>query len=274
MANGVGEIRNCFDRFDFSFFFDIIFLDTEGSFSMISKDVYAGYYTAPEFQEAVSSIQGVILVCGSCEQHGYHLPLDTDNIIGRELALRIAEKTNMLVMPPVNYGQVWSAKGFPGTISLPPSALKCILREIICSLEQQQVKNIVLMSAHNGNYPILKDFAREIRDEFGWTNIWHFPVAFSKELEAKAQSAPAMMPHAGEAETAMMLYLRPELVHLDRAVREYPVPPEDFAYRPRHWNEFVTSGSFGDPGIATAEYGEALVEDVVHRISDLINRLL
>ena len=99
---------------------------------------YAGHCTAPEFNDTIASNKGVILVCGSCEQHGYHMPLDTDNIIGFELALRIAEKTDMLVMPPVTYGQVWSAKGFPGTISLTPAALKCILREIICSLEQQK----------------------------------------------------------------------------------------------------------------------------------------
>ena len=82
---------------------------------MKKNDFYAGHYTAPEFNDTITSNKGAILVCGSCEQHGYHMPLDTDNIIGFELALRIAEKTDMLVMPPVTYGQVWSAKGFPGT---------------------------------------------------------------------------------------------------------------------------------------------------------------
>lgn len=241
---------------------------------MKKNGFYAGHYTAPEFNDTITSNKGVILVCGSCEQHGYHMPLDTDNIIGFELALRIAAKTDMLVMPPVTYGQVWSAKGFPGTISLTPTALKCILREIICSLEQQKVKNIVLMTGHNGNYPILKDLAREIRDEFGWTNIWHFPMAFSKELMAQGKSAPAPIPHASEAETAMMLYLRPDLVHLDQAVPEYPDMPKEFAYRPMHWNEFIRVGSFGDPGAATAEYGRALVEYAVDTTANLIDQLL
>ena len=116
------------------------------------QNLYAGHFTAPEFKERVAQSRGVILVCGSCEQHGYHLPLDTDNIIGFELALRIADRSKLLVMPPVSYGQVWSAKDFPGTISLSADLLKKLLRELIVSLHQQDIPNIILMSGHNGNY--------------------------------------------------------------------------------------------------------------------------
>ena len=136
----------------------------------------------PEVKALLPKVEIAVVPVGSCEQHGHHLPLDTDNIIGFELALRIAEKTDMLVMPPVNYGQVWSAKGFPGTITLPIATLKQILRDIICSLEAQQVRNIVLMTGHNGNMSILKELARELMDEFGWRNIWYFPMAMSKEV--------------------------------------------------------------------------------------------
>jgi creatinine amidohydrolase len=236
---------------------------------------YAGRCTSPEFAAHIKNSRGVILVCGSCEQHGHHLPLDTDNIIGQELALRIAEKTGMLVMPPVNYGQVWSAKGFPGTISLPASTLKQILRDIICSLEAQQVRNIVLMSGHNGNMPILKDLARELMDEFGWRNIWYFPMAMSKEVARYIKTPiPMNVAHAGEIETAMMLYLRPELVHMDRATREFPKAPEEFAYRPMRWNEVMETGSFGDGGAATVELGKALIESAVDTTAALIERLL
>lgn len=149
---------------------------------MVSNKSYAGHCTAPEFNDKIRACRGVILVCGSCEQHGHHLPLDTDNIIGTEIALRIAEKTGLLVMPPVNYGQVWSAKGFPGTISLSPNTLKLLLKEIICSLEAQNAANIVLMSGHNGNYPILKELARELLDEFGGKTSGIFPLHFQKSF--------------------------------------------------------------------------------------------
>lgn len=241
---------------------------------MRSKENYAGYYTAPEFNDKIDKMRGVIVVCGSCEQHGHHLPLDTDNIIGEELALRIAQKTNMLVMPPVNYGQVWSAKGFPGTISLPTSTLKQILRDIVISLEEQKVRHIVLMTGHNGNYSILKDLARELLDEFGWENIWHFPMAFSKDLLKQAKSPFPMTMHAGEIETAMLLHLRPELVDLSKATKEFPAAPEDYPYRPMHWKKFVETGSFGDGGAATKEFGRQIVEAAVDTTAEIINRLL
>lgn len=242
---------------------------------MLNSGSYAGHFTSPGFAEAVKNCKGVIVVCGSCEQHGHHLPLDTDNIIGWELALRIAEKTGMLVMPPVNYGQVWSAKGFSGTISLPAATLKRILRDILCSLEDQGVRNIVLMSGHNGNMPILKDLARELMDEFGWRNIWYFPMAMSRDV-AKLIKTPIPMnvAHAGEIETAMMLYLRPELVDLSKATKEFPRAPEEFAYRPMHWNEVMETGSFGDGGAATVELGKALIESAVDTTAALIDRLL
>ncbi len=88
------------------------------------------------------------------------------------------------------------------------------------------------------------------------------------------QNHQPMAPHAGELETALMLYLHPELVDLSKATREYPQAPKDYPYRPMHWKEFVKTGSFGDGGLATAEFGKALAEDVVLRTSNLINQLL
>jgi len=242
---------------------------------MKSSTNYAGSLSAPEFQNRLQSTRGVILVCGSCEQHGRHLPLDTDNIIGMELALRIAKKTDMCVLPPINYGQVWSAKGFPGTLSLSPATLKTILRDLVISLEKQGARHIVLMSGHNGNNPVFKEFAREMLDEFGWKNIWHFPITkVSKELLAQAKSPAPMVPHAGEIETALMLHLRPELVDMTKATCEFPIPPEDFPYRAIHWKDFVKTGSFGDGSAATEEYGKRLAEEAVETTADLINRFL
>ena len=251
------------------------FIDCDRKESIMEfQNAYAGHFTAPEFKEKMARSRGVLLVCGSCEQHGHHLPLDTDTIIGFEIALRIAAKTNLLVLPPIPYGQVWSAKGFPGTFSLSSGTLKLLLRELIMSLEEQQAPNILLMSGHNGNYPFLKELARELLDEFGWNNIWHFPLAFSKETLSLARSQTPMAPHAGELETALMLYLRPELVDLSKATCEFPKPPRDYPYRPIHWKEFVETGSFGDGKAATAEFGKALVEDMVERTAALIRELI
>lgn len=237
---------------------------------------YAGHMTAPEFREQIKAARGVIVLGGSCEQHGHHLPLDTDNIIGLELALKIAEQTDMIVMPPVNYGQVWSAKGFPGTICLSSGTLKLLLKEIIMNLEQQKARHIILMSGHNGNYPVFKELARDLLDEYGWENVWHFPLPISKELMDKAQSPlPSLANHAGEIETSMLMYLRPDLADLSKATKEFPQPPRDYPFRPMHWNAFLESGSFGDGGSASLEYGKELceyaVETTVQRIREFLN---
>lgn len=242
---------------------------------MKSEKNDAGYLSAPEFQKRIKELRGIILPCGSCEQHGHHLPLNTDNLISEELALRIAEKTNLLVMPSVNYGEVWSARGFPGTVSLSPATFKQLLRDIVISLEAQNIRHIVLLSGHNGNYPVFREFAREMLDEFGWQNIWYFPITqFSPEVLLKASSPAPLFPHAGEIETSIMLYLHPELVDMSKATCEFPEVPDGYAYRPMHWNEFVHTGSFGNSCCATAEFGRLLVEDAVNKTAERINCLL
>ena len=65
--------------------------------------------------------------------------------------MMVAEKTDSIVMPNVNYGQVWSARKFVGSISLSNNTLKAILKDIVMSLEQFGAKNILLYAGHNGN---------------------------------------------------------------------------------------------------------------------------
>ena len=235
---------------------------------------YAGDYTSYEFEETLKEVRGVIIPVGSCEQHGKHLPLDTDNILGKEIALKIGKKNKLLVLPIINYGQVWSAKDIPGTMCLSSNTLKTILKDIVISLENQGAKNIILFTGHNGNYPIFKDFAREMLDDYGYNNIWHFPQLYSKDIMSKCKSKPISIMHGGEAETSMMLYIRPDLVHMELAPSDYPDMPKDFAFRPIHWKDFINSGTFGDSNLATAELGKEIVENMVEEISKCINSCL
>lgn len=243
---------------------------------VIMKDLnYAGDLTSIEFKEIITQKTGVMVIFGSCEQHGYHMPLDTDNILGFELGKRIAKNTNLLVLPPINYGQVWSAKDMPGSISLSESTLKMLIRDIIISLQQYSPKNIVLFSGHNGNNPVFKTSARELRDEFDWTNIWYFPMQFSKEILELQESEPSPIAiHAGELETSMIMALRPELVDKKKASNEYPKDIEEYEFRPVKWHEIITSGSFGDTSLANSQKGHKILDIIVEETSILINQLL
>ena len=236
------------------------------------KEVYVGHLTWKEFAEKIKEARGVIVPIGSCEQHGYQLPLDTDTITARYTALEVAKNTNCLVLPSINFGQVWSAKNFPGTISLSPKTIHSLLTDIILSLEQHGAKNIIFISGHTGNMPYLQETARDMMDHHGYRNIWYFSGSINKDIieevcESKKCSGKR---HAAEGETSTMLYMHPELVKLDQAEADYNEAPEESNYRPMHWDEFKKVGCFGDPAKATAEKGKIILEHEIDQISSLI----
>ncbi len=243
--------------------------------SNIIKNLYAGEFSAELFRKKVAAAKGVMVLFGSCEQHGYHMPLDTDNIIGLELGTRIAALTDLILLPPINYGQVWSAHKFPGTIALSERTLEYLIRDILISVQRNSPRNIVLYSAHNGNFTCFKKVARNLKDEFDWNNIWYFPVEYSeKVLNLQESKSCDVSIHAGEIETSMLMAIRPDLVNLALSSNEFPVHLEDRNYRPIYWNEIIHSGSFGDNQFANAEKGRKILDIIVSETAEKINRLL
>lgn len=234
----------------------------------------AAEMTYPEFAERIKEAKAVLVPVGSCEQHGYHLPLGTDNSIGEYVATKAAELANCIVMPNVNYGQVWSAKNFPGTISLSDSTLELLLREIIIALENNNAKNIILVPGHNGNITVFKSIARKLLDEFNYTNIWYFNNAFDKELVSLQESAMYPVFHAGELETSMMMAIDSTNVYLDRCEPSFPKAPKESSYKPMHWDEYNNVGSFGDASKASAEKGQQLLDSTVNNLVKLINEYM
>ena len=239
------------------------------------KKYYAGEMTRIEFEEAIKEAKCVIVPIGSCEQHGYHMALDTDNVIGTYLAMEAAKQTDSIVMPNINYGQVWSARKFPGSISLSNDSLKAILKEIILSLEGFGAKNILLVAGHNGNGQAMKDVARELVQSHDLHNVWYFQQSTDKKLlEVLESEMPCNCVRAGEMETSMMLYIKPEYVQLDKAKPDFPTLPKASKYRPMSWDEYITVGSYGNPSYATAEKGKLFVESLVNEIVNLINNIM
>ncbi|MBQ1477514.1 MAG: creatininase family protein [Erysipelotrichaceae bacterium] len=239
------------------------------------KKIYAGDMTRLEFAERIKEAKCVIVTAGSCEQHGYHMALDTDNVLGHHMAMEAAKRCDAIVMPNINYGQVWSARKFPGSISLSNDTLKAVLKEIILSLESFGAKNILLLAGHNGNGQAMKDVARELVNTHDLHNVWYYTQTFSKELKGVLESPiPCNCVHAGEMETSMMLCVRPDLVDLSKAEKDFPELPAAAKYRPISWDEYITVGSYGDPSLATEEKGklflDAIIDEVVHLINDIM----
>lgn len=239
------------------------------------KNIYAGDMTSPEFASAMKECKAVLIPIGSCEQHGHHMPLDTDNLIGTYLAMETARRCNCLVMPSINYGQVWSARKFPGTIALSTDTLIRIIKDVVYSLETHHAKNIILFAGHNGNSNAMKEAARQLLDEYNYKNVWFVTADVDQSLMKLMETPiPCGCVHAGEMETSMLLAIRPDLVHMERATAEFPALPKAAKYRPISWDEYIKSGSFGDGSKATVEKGKALLEsaiqNAVHLIHDII----
>lgn len=239
------------------------------------KKIYAGEMTSPEFAAAMKTCKAVLVPIGSCEQHGHHMPLDTDNLIGTYLAMETAKRCNCLVMPSINYGQVWSARKFSGTIALSNETLIRIIKDVVYSLETHHAKNIILFAGHNGNSTAIKEASRQLLDEAEYTNVWAITADVDKALMKQMETPiPCGCVHAGEMETSMLLAIRPDLVQLEKATAEYPKLPEAAKYRPVSWDQYIESGSFGDGSKATVEKGKALLESAIQNAVHLINDII
>ena len=238
--------------------------------------MYIGNLTKNEFEKNIKLAKCVILPIGSCEQHGNHLPLNTDNFIAEFLSSVVASKTNSLVLPTINYGQVWSARKIPGSISLKNETVKQIVRDIVLSLENLQVQNILIISGHNGNYDSIRETARELNQYIGHDNIWYYKLEVDEEIKnILSKDKNLSIHHAGEMETSIMLYIEPELVKIDKNnIVEVPVIPEEAKYRPISWDKFIKIGSFGNFDIASREKGKKILDIYVNRIIHIINDLM
>ncbi len=237
--------------------------------------------TWPEMREAVREQPVVLLPFGTVEDHGPHLPLSTDNVIVEAVCLEAARRAlgKMLVMPLVAYGLDEHHMDFPGTVSVDMQTLIAYVADVALSVSRHGFTHILIVNGHGSNVPIADLAARRVVLESGAIcgamspNATIDPTLAEPTLSQMRQSAPGGVAHAGEYETALMLHLRPDLVQMDKAVREmgqikleyfnwdYPEPSvlswQDW------WSRMSESGVCGDPTVATAEFGKALFETTV-----------
>ena len=233
-----------------------------------------GELTWQEAEIMMKEARAIIVPLGSTEQHGYHLPLNTDSTIADYLALEVAKRTNCLVTPTLTYGQVWSAKDFPGTIAIQERTYINFLKDIVTSLESKSPRNIILFSGHLGNVAPSKIAARELLDEKGFNNVYHFSYIVDMKQAAAGIMETELWHgsglHGGEMETSVLLRITPELVLMDKAQADYPVRPPDLDIRPISWIDFARQGIFGDPTKATSEKGERFIERTLQQLADLV----
>jgi mycofactocin system creatininase family protein len=188
----------------------------------------------------------LLVPVGSVEQHGPHLPLDTDTRIAAAVAARAATGA-LLVAPPVAYGASGEHEGFPGTVSIGHEALRLLLVELGRSAARWAGR-LVFVNGHGGNVSSLVETVRLLRYE-GRDAAW-FACAAGGDA------------HAGRTETSLMLALDPSRVRLDLA--EPGCTDDIAAIMPRLRREGVravsANGVLGDPAGASAAEGHELLD--------------
>ena len=199
----------------------------------------------------------LLVPVGSVEQHGPHLPLDTDTRIAAAVAARAATGA-LLVAPPVAYGASGEHEGFAGTVSIGHEALRLLLVELGRSASRWAGR-LVFVNGHGGNVSSLVEAVRLLRYE-GRDAAW-FACAAGGDA------------HAGRTETSLMLALDPALVRPERTAGN-TAPLADLLPAMRAGGVAAVSpnGVLGDPAGASADEGERLLAAMSDALGAAITR--
>ncbi|HEY1847975.1 MAG TPA: creatininase family protein [Opitutaceae bacterium] len=224
----------------------------------------------------------VLLATGAIEQHGPHLPLAVDALMGQvwlSLALaRLPEGVSCYVAPPITIGKSNEHTGFPGTLMISRGTLRSQVLAVARQIHAWGFRSLAVINTHGGNVPVLVPTLREARTMFGIRAA----VLQSTPTEGLTPQEASFGIHAGEVETSWILAAAPHLVDLAKAVCEYPARIDDpGSLRPVSapglvaWasRDVSKSGVMGDAASATREKGERWLESGARGYAEAIARV-
>ncbi|UCG50522.1 MAG: creatininase family protein [Candidatus Latescibacterota bacterium] len=221
----------------------------------------------------------VVVMVGSIEQHGPHLPISTDTLVADELAIRIARKLGKaLAAPTIRPGCSDHHMSMPGTISLRPEVLLEILRDYCRSFAKHGFKKILLASSHGGNFAPLETFAPTLVREFPQLQIIHygdlrgFMDVWKEQVTKLGLDPQKAAGHACLGETSEVLCLKPELVRKENFEPGFIGSSKGLISKIlREGIQSVTeNGILGDPTGADENTGEALLEAMAVHLSEWV----
>jgi creatinine amidohydrolase len=237
--------------------------------SKIQFPAYRYYYLPALTRAQLTAIPAkdqalVVLPTAAIEQHGPHLPVGVDAILGQAVlgaALpKLAGRAPVYIAPPLTYGKSNEHLGFPGTVTLSARTLRRLVLALATELRELGFRRLAIFNTHGGNSTVLATTVRELRETAGLdaTILRH---GFKPGVTAQEA---AWGFHADEWETSLMLACAPELVRMKQAVCEYPArlgdpgelrpgnAPATYAWMTR---DISQTGVMGDATKATVAKG-------------------
>ncbi len=226
----------------------------------------------------------VVLILAATEQHGPHLPLATDRLIGEFFARKLHDMMpeKVLVLPAIAVGCSDHHMKYSGTLSLTHDHFAGQVSDIIRSVIQHRFKKILLLNSHGGNQGIGQVVTEKLGCQFPEVHFvlaswWQIAVP---ELQEITETGMGGVGHGGEFETSLMMLIAPDLVVEEKIPQKSNIPtfkwaegdmlraPEAIYYRPFH--KMTTTGIFGNPTTASADQGKRIADCVLTALNKII----
>jgi creatinine amidohydrolase/Fe(II)-dependent formamide hydrolase-like protein len=235
--------------------------------------------TWPEISaEIAAGRDTVVMALGATEQHGPHMALATDAVIGDQLAALVADRLDAFLAPTVRVGCSRHHLAFAGTMSLQEQTFHALVADIVRSFAGAGFGRVVLLPTHGGNFGALAVAVEKLGQLDGTRVVAMTDLGALLEVAMLGQDAFGVPLtdgglHAGEWETSMLLAIRPDLVHMDRAEAGYTGDLQAAlgSLFEQGVDAVAANGVIGNPEQASAEHGERYwqraVELVVERVS-------
>ena len=246
-----------------------------------------GYYTWQEIDQIGKSDPNAtaVLCVGAVEQHGPHLPVITDSLVGPEILgaalARLPDDVMVLGLPPTVYGKSVEHEEWPGTITYSGDTLRAVMMDIAKSVARSGFSKLVLLGSHGGNNGIIDDYFRDLKMATGLRvfKIHLGSIGNVPGLTSAEEAAVSM--HGGDSETSAVRHLAPELVQMERAEGWLYKTEGDVGYSFKGQDaieawvsaDLSQTGAIGNPHPSAPEKGRTAVEAKIARLAVLLESL-
>lgn len=236
--------------------------------------------TYGELKELLSEESVVVLpIGGGAKEHGNHLPMGTDYYVTEWIAGQVTERCNVLTLPVLPYAYFPAFIKWKGSVSIEHEHFTDFVKDILLSYTRFGVKKFLVIDGGVSTHPPLCLMARDLNNaddiKVAVTNITQLGAETEKEVCKQPRGG-----HGDEAETSTMLYIRSDLVHMDKTVEEYtaflPGSVVNGRVKVDLPNRMCTPmGTNGNSCLATKEKGDkilhSMVDDICCFLENFIN---
>lgn len=240
--------------------------------------------TSKQIKEMPKDKTLVILPVGAVEQHGPHLPIYTDTLIGEATLTQTLERVSLdkeiWLLPPVSYGKSNEHIGLPGTISLSANTLLAIMLDIAESLQASGFRKLLLFNTHGGNVDLLNTASREIRIRTGMMVFYLSPGSLKVAEDLISPEELEYGIHGGDYETSVVMSIKPDWVQDEFLAKEVPdMSPYRFLTLEGKirfgWKmaDISATGIAGDATLATPEKGRIIQDRIAAILAEALEEL-